>query len=708
MSQGMTGQRLRPFRPQRFGRYTLLMPISTGGMGEIFLARFEGSHGFDKLCVIKKILPHLAEDPDFVERFVNEARILVKLSHGNIAQVLDMGVHESAPYIALEFVDGKDLRRVIARMRDRGMQIPLSFVLYTMTRVLDALAYAHRKRGDDDHELNLVHRDVSPQNVLISYEGEVKVIDFGLAKSTLSASKTNPSIIMGKFMYMSPEQARHQRVDRRSDLYAVGLCLYELISGKNPFDEVPPGELMAKVANPELRPLHELDALCPFPLSEAVARALRPDPAQRFQTADEFRGRLLSILLEIDPAAGPETAARFMREAFAVEHHAERKMLNAVKEHARAVAEEPEPADDTEGDAPRPTPIAMPAVSLETLDDPHPELLAPPPISSTSLVPPPPSIPPVESLSFRPTRKGGTGKVVEKKKPEAESIAVGNETTPAALALPPRPVRRDAEPTEADIPAVVLPDQPSIVLDGVEAEGIENEVTANRAPEPLSRRNRPPSKPRAKAAPSDGAKPARAKRASPSASPVVPSTALPTQEVRAVTDPELAVPKRKGPSLVVWLVLPLLAVLAVGGYIASDLYAEELKASQIKDEQLQKQQDAVEHRPGPPERKTREVKVGSQPEDDLEALVTTKDAGVAKTPVPVRKVGRAPTGTPVAQALRALKNEFNAISDEKIANRFKIKVNALVDAEDRRAADPAYLDEVRALQRDIASARAEQ
>ena len=121
MSQGQTSQRLRPFKPLRFGRYTLLMPISTGGMGEIFLARLEGSHGFDKLCVIKKILPHLAQDQDFVSRFVDEAHILVKLSHGNIAQVLDMGVHEHEPYIALEFVDGKDLRRVLSRMRERQL-----------------------------------------------------------------------------------------------------------------------------------------------------------------------------------------------------------------------------------------------------------------------------------------------------------------------------------------------------------------------------------------------------------------------------------------------------------------------------------------------------------------------------------------------------------------------------------------------------------
>ena len=336
MSQGQTSQRLRPFKPLRFGRYTLLMPISTGGMGEIFLARLEGSHGFDKLCVIKKILPHLAQDQDFVSRFVDEAHILVKLSHGNIAQVLDMGVHEHEPYIALEFVDGKDLRRVLSRMRERQLPLPLSFVLSVMTRVLDALAYAHRKRGDDDDELNLVHRDVSPQNVLISYEGEVKVIDFGLAKSALSLSRTNPSIVMGKFMYMAPEQARHRTVDRRSDLYAVGLCLWELVTGKNAFEEVPQGALMGEVANPSIPPLNTIEPLCPQVLSDVVARALSLDPAQRFQTAEEFRGRLQSILQDIDPQAGAESTSRFMRDAFSAEYQGGRRMLNTVKEQAKA------------------------------------------------------------------------------------------------------------------------------------------------------------------------------------------------------------------------------------------------------------------------------------------------------------------------------------------------------------------------------------
>ncbi|HVE82372.1 MAG TPA: protein kinase [Myxococcales bacterium] len=326
---------LRPFKPIPFGRYTLVAPIATGGMGEIFLARMEGPQGFEKFCVIKKILPHLAEDGEFVERFVNEAKTLVKLSHGSIAQVLDMGLHNGDPYIALEHVDGKDLRKVASRMREQGTPPPLTYVLYVMSRVLDALAYAHRKRDEDDREIGLVHRDISPQNVLVSYEGEVKVIDFGLAKSSLSSAKTNPSIILGKFMYMSPEQARHQPADRRSDLYSVALCLYELIAGKNPFDDAPTGELMQRVANPQISSLLGVDPLLPPQVAQVVQKGLAVDPDTRYQTAEEFRGRLMACLLEIDPSAGPESVSRFMRDTFSGEFAAERRMLQALKESSR-------------------------------------------------------------------------------------------------------------------------------------------------------------------------------------------------------------------------------------------------------------------------------------------------------------------------------------------------------------------------------------
>ncbi|NNB89749.1 serine/threonine protein kinase [Corallococcus exiguus] len=356
--------RLRPFRPQPFGRYTLLSHLATGGMGEIYLARLEGAQGFEKLCVIKKILPQFAEDQDFVDRFVGEARTLVRLGHGSIAQVLDMGVHDGEAYMALEYVDGKDLRKVAARVRDRQTPLPLTFVLYVMGRVLDALAYAHRKRDEEEKELKLVHRDISPQNILISYEGEVKVIDFGLAKSRLSAAKTNPSIILGKFLYMSPEQARHQPVDRRSDLYAVGLCLYELISGKNPFDALPPGELMSAVANPKVAPLSEVEPLTPPAVSQLVAKALAVESGQRFQTAEDFRVRLQACLTEIDTSAGPESVSRFMRDLFSADYQSERRLLTSLREVPRDVRASG--TYESLGPSPRPT-MQAPTLPAKTI-----------------------------------------------------------------------------------------------------------------------------------------------------------------------------------------------------------------------------------------------------------------------------------------------------------------------------------------------------
>ena len=341
MNGSSPNPRLRPFHPVAFGRYTLLLPLATGGMGEIFLARLGGTAGFEKFCVIKKVLPALARDRAFVERFTGEARVLVRLTHGSIAQVLDMGDVDGDPYMALEFVDGKDLRRVLSRQREAGKPLPVAVALYVMGKVLEALAYAHRKRDEQDREIQLVHRDISPQNILLSYEGEVKVIDFGLAKSTLSDAKTNPSIILGKFLYMAPEQARHEKVDRRSDLYAVAMCLYEMLAGRHPFGQLGMTALMEAVMRPKVQPLKELAPHVPDEVCQLVDRGLEVDPARRFQAADEMRGQLMAALLKLDPSVGPERISAHMREAFAGEYGAERRLLQQLREVAAAPAAAP-------------------------------------------------------------------------------------------------------------------------------------------------------------------------------------------------------------------------------------------------------------------------------------------------------------------------------------------------------------------------------
>jgi serine/threonine protein kinase len=619
MNPGQANQRLRPFKPQRFGRYTLLMPLSTGGMGEVFLARLEGSHGFDKPCVIKKILPHLAKEPGFVSRFVDEGHILVKLSHGNIAQVLDMGVQDEAPYIALEFIDGKDLRRVLARTRERTLPLPLSFVLSVMSRVLDALAYAHRKRSEDDRELNLVHRDISPQNILISYEGEVKIIDFGLAKSAMSVSNTNPSILLGKFMYMSPEQARHKAVDRRADLYSVALCIWELVAGKNPFEDVPSGEMIERVGNPTIPALNSIDPLCPRALSEAVNKALQVDPAQRFQSAEEFRTALQSILVAIDPSAGAESTSRFMRDAFASEYQQERRMLASLKEQARAL-ETPErgPQEETiqpntkspfaskpmflRGD--EPTPIAAKALELHPTalsfaptpktvqlsgtpskrDDVHEKETLPAIQLKVDMSKTPGPMSALPPMNFGPPDEPELDATLDEEQPEPFAPVPKVVTPPPTAGAGPIRARIlsksfDNDPTEAAAPAIpsihtsqtvrALEPLPSIVLDGVES-------TSMPAPAPTPAKKKAPIKPRRTNSKT-------LKQAPPPPSPPrMPSGPLRT-DTMVIRNPLLdpppraaaaAAPVKKGNTWL-WFVVPLLALAAVGAFIAWDVHLEQ-------------------------------------------------------------------------------------------------------------------------------------
>lgn len=710
MSQGATKERLRPFKPTRFGRYTLLRPLSTGGMGEIFLARLEGAQGFEKLCVIKKILPHLAQDKDFVDRFVDEARILVKLSHGNIAQVLDMGLHEGAPYIALEFIDGKDLRRVVARAQERALQLPLSFILYVATRLLDALAYAHRKRGDDGKDLNLVHRDVSPQNILISYEGEVKVIDFGLAKSTISATRTHPSIVLGKFLYMSPEQARHQKADRRSDLYAVGLCLYELIAGKGPFDGVAPGELMATVANPKIVPLSQVEPLCPPALSEAVMKALAPDPAQRFQTAEELRGKLLSILLEIDPAAGPETATRFMTEAFATEYQGERKLLAELSQQARALSDDVhEPEEETldpSGVASRSVTREVQPIPALTLDELPQARVTAPELKSAQ----PPVAPAVtaQALSFQPTRKAPPPSS-EKKAPEDPG------------AVPSIVLSQDAKLTE-EVAAAAAPEASIVLADGLseQADARARTLPETRAPrggakaEP-ARAKSPgrttgtglkaqarPSSPRAPALPEKSER-RIAPKATAEALPRGTPPSAPSKTPDQTPAPQPAA-KRSGSSMLVWVTLPVLAILAVGGYIAWDLYTDRLRAEQVGKDDTEPVQVPMPPSTGP--EKSREVKLQPDPlpiePDDLAAV--PKDP--KKPPPPPPKT--ASKLSPGEQKLRALKADVDQLINPGEVKGLKINLMKLEQQATARGNEAAFTAEVNQLHEQVKAALAKQ
>ncbi|MCC6874681.1 MAG: serine/threonine protein kinase, partial [Sandaracinaceae bacterium] len=267
--------------PVLYGKYQLLDLLARGGMAEVFKAKSHGVEGFEKILVIKRILPELSRNPRFVEMFINEAKIAVTLSHANIVQVFDLGRAEDSYFIAMEYVAGMDLSAVLRQAARLGRPISQELAVYVVSELAKGLDYAHRRRDAKLRPLNIVHRDVSPQNVLISWEGEVKLTDFGIAKAALAVEETSESgVLKGKYAYMSPEQARGTEVDARTDLFALGVVLYEALCGENPFYVANSTyETLRRVRDCELVPLARRVPDVPAELSTIVDRALTLDPS---------------------------------------------------------------------------------------------------------------------------------------------------------------------------------------------------------------------------------------------------------------------------------------------------------------------------------------------------------------------------------------------------------------------------------------------
>ncbi len=275
---------------ERFGKYLLLDKIGSGGMAELFLAKQSGMKGFEKMLAIKRILPHLTQDGDFIRMFIDEAKLAALLTHQNIVQIFDLGHVENLYYIAMEYVMGKDLRAVLQRVRGSGGPLSVSQSLLIVSQVSAGLDYAHRKKDLEGHDLNLVHRDISPQNILISYEGEVKLVDFGIAKAASQASETRTGILKGKLAYMAPEQAWGRPVDRRTDIFALGVVLYECLTGRKLFRGDSEFDTLERVREARVEPLPTaLNAEVSPELEQILLKALARDPGHRYQSAAEFQ-----------------------------------------------------------------------------------------------------------------------------------------------------------------------------------------------------------------------------------------------------------------------------------------------------------------------------------------------------------------------------------------------------------------------------------
>ncbi|MGE0789719.1 MAG: PEGA domain-containing protein [Sandaracinaceae bacterium] len=306
-------------KPIPFGKYVLLDRINVGGMAEVFKAKAFGVEGFERQVAVKRILPSIAEDSEFITMFIDEAKIAVQLTHANIAQIFDLGRVQDSFFIAMEFVHGKDLRAIFDRARKRGETVPVPMACYTVMKVCEGLDYAHNKKDAAGRELNLVHRDVSPQNILISYDGETKIIDFGIAKAAGKAGKTQAGILKGKFGYMSPEQVRGLPLDRRSDIFAVGIVLYELLTGERLFVGESDFSTLEKVRNVEIMPPSTYNRRIPEELEQIVLKALAKDVDDRYQTAMDLHDDLQSFMYTSGNFFSRKDLSAYMRKAFAEE-----------------------------------------------------------------------------------------------------------------------------------------------------------------------------------------------------------------------------------------------------------------------------------------------------------------------------------------------------------------------------------------------------
>jgi hypothetical protein len=322
-------------QPIPFGKYLLLDRISVGGMAEVFKAKSYGVEGFEKVIAIKRILPSMGEDRDFIKMFIDEAKIAGQLTHANICQIFELGRIDGAHFIAMEYIWGKDLLQIQNRFRKRKEVMPVPMACYVISRVCEGLDYAHRKRDPMGRPLEIVHRDCSPQNVLCSYEGEVKIIDFGIAKAASRSSQTMAGVLKGKFGYMSPEQVRGLPLDRRSDIFALGTILYESLTGVRLFQGESDFSTLEKVRNVDIVPPRTVNRDIPEQVEHIVMRALERDPDDRYQGCNEMQADLRAFLMSQEMVSGPKQLSGWLKDGFAPELARERQLMEDYRRAGR-------------------------------------------------------------------------------------------------------------------------------------------------------------------------------------------------------------------------------------------------------------------------------------------------------------------------------------------------------------------------------------
>lgn len=309
--------------PRPFGKYLLVRRLAVGGMAEIYLAKSIGAEGFQKDVVIKLILPSFSEDEAFVTMFIDEARIAARLHHPNIVQIYDFDRVDESYYIAMEYVEGADLRKVMDRALKLGRRIPPLLAAQIASEVAAGLRYAHTRKGEDGKPLDIIHRDVSPHNILVSFLGEVKITDFGIAKAAARSTKTRAGTVKGKCAYMSPEQARGKPLDGRSDMFALCAITWEMLTGRRPFDGDSDFEILNNVLNMSLPPPSLFAPTCPRELDAIVLKGLRKEREERYPDMAALEKDLKAFVFKHASQVEELSLAPFMQELFAEDTGAE-------------------------------------------------------------------------------------------------------------------------------------------------------------------------------------------------------------------------------------------------------------------------------------------------------------------------------------------------------------------------------------------------
>lgn len=343
---------------EQFGKYILLERLAAGGMAEVYLAKSTGAVGVNKFVAIKRILPQYSDHPEFIEMFKEEAKIAVNLNHGNVVSIFDFGVEKSQFYLVMEYVEGRNLRQVLNEFKKTDMQFTIEQIVFLMKEVSAGLDHAHRCiDGTTGKPLNIVHRDMSPQNIMLSFEGEVKIIDFGIAKAETQMEATKAGTLKGKYGYMSPEQADGQMIDSRTDIFSIGIVMWELLANDRLFSSSNEAAILRKIRDCQIPSIRKLNPSVPPELEAIVNKILAKDKSIRYQTAAALHRDLNRFLNIQYPDFSPHDFSVFMKNSFSASFLEQRRKLIEFSRIPTTQTEEKTVVTETDLRSPPPIPV---------------------------------------------------------------------------------------------------------------------------------------------------------------------------------------------------------------------------------------------------------------------------------------------------------------------------------------------------------------